>query len=443
MYADCKVNKENCIDSYPEYVTKDISDAASVLTTDLHLENEATVKVVISDMAEKKVDREFGTELTNTDASSDTNTDEKSPVAVNASNIPHVSYKPTKMSDHFTDSSSSPLNFKRSFKAGIDLTKLKGKELELAIKEEMKLRKKELNKDISFQDVINFRTPELVGEYAGQCMRWMKQQEEQFKIQTNYMDLPKTKRMSTNKSKTPSYRVHRNDRAIAVDKVMEIHRKYGLVPETLFIAVSTIDRYLGIRKEALRRQKDVEAIGIAALLIASKYEDIYPPALDEMIKMMNRPSTRKEVLEWEFKILKTLVFHITVPTPYRFLQRFSSISMAYQNASQLAQYITELALYDYDIAYNLLPSEIAAVAIFAAVNFDYNSNSISEKQKWSSEISKEASIKKTKLIEYFNTYFVDLAYRAERELKVNDINIKYPQFQYVDEEAIGLFNKVE
>ena len=113
MYGDCKVNKENCIDTYPEYVTKDISDATSVLTTDLHLENEATVKVVISDMAEKKVDREFGTELTNTDASSDTNTDEKSPVAVNANNIPHVSYKTHKMSDHFTDSSSSPLKPKK------------------------------------------------------------------------------------------------------------------------------------------------------------------------------------------------------------------------------------------------------------------------------------------------------------------------------------------
>ena len=79
-------------------------------------------------MAMKKVDREFRTELVNTDASSDTNTDEKFPVAVNASNIPHISCKRSKMSDHFTDSSSSPLYPKKSFKARIDLTKLKGKE---------------------------------------------------------------------------------------------------------------------------------------------------------------------------------------------------------------------------------------------------------------------------------------------------------------------------
>lgn len=78
-----------------------------------------------------------------------------------------------------------------------------------------------------------------------------------------------------------------------------------------------------------------------------------------MIGMMGRPSNRKEVLNWEFKILKLLVFQITVPTSFRFLERFSSISVVYQNASPLAQYMIELALYDYDIVYNLTPSEIA------------------------------------------------------------------------------------
>lgn len=325
---------------------------------------------------------------------------------------------------------------------GKDLRKLKGEELQNALKEEMKLRKKELNKDISFQDVINFRTPELVGEYVGQCVQWMREQEEQFKMCTNYLDGSSAKK-SISKKKVSTHKISKQDRAVAVDLVIEIHRKYGLVPETLFVAVSAIDRYLSQRKEPLRRSKDVEAIAIAALLIASKYEDIYPPALDEMIKMMNRPSTRKEILEWEFKILKELVFQITVPTPLRFLERFASFSVVYQNALPLAQYIIELALYDFDIQYNMLPSEIASVALFAAVNFDFHTNSLTSKHKWSSEISKESSMKKSKICEYFNTYFVDLAFRVERELKVNDINVKYPQYQYIDEEPLGLFNPIK
>lgn len=391
--------------------------------------------------------REFGTELTNnTDACSDTNTDEKAPHAaveessIASNNIPHLSYKTHKMSDHFAGLSISN-RINGQYKNERDLTSLKGDEFNQAIKEELKIRKKELNKDISFQDVINFRTPELVGEYVGQCMQWMKQQEEEFKLKTNYMDTPKVRRMST-KKKPATYQATREDRAHAIDLVMEIHRKYGLVTETLFVAVSTIDRYLATRKEPLKRQKDIEAIAISTLLIASKYEDIYPPALDEMIKMMAKPSNRREILEWEYRILRELTFQITVPTPFRFLERFASTSIVYANAQSLAQYIIELALYDYDILHNLMPSEIAAVAMFAAVNFDFDANRIADKQKWSSEISKEASIKKTKLIEYFNTYFVDLAYRAERDLKVNDIHIKYPQFQYVDDELIGLFDRI-
>jgi len=306
----------------------------------------------------------------------------------------------------------------------------------------MKLRKKEINKDISFQDVINFRTPELVGEYVGKCVQWMKRQEDDFKIKNNYIDSPSAK-TTGNRKKMSACKIKRQDRAAVIDLVMEIHRKYGLVSETLFVAVSVIDRYLGLRSEGLRRSKDIEAIGIAALLIASKYEDIYPPALDEMIKMMNRPSTRKEILDLEFKMLKTLVFQITAPTAFRFLERFAATSAVYQNAMPLAQYMTELALYDFDIMFNLTPSEIASVALFTAANFDIHSNMLSKKQKWSSEVSNESSMKKSKLTEYFNSYFVDLAFRVERELKVNDITIKFPQYQFVDDEPLGLFNPMK
>ena len=178
----------------------------------------------------------------------------------------------------------------------------------------------------------------------------MKSQEEVYKIKANYMESQAQKK-SMHKRKTPWYKISREDRAMAVDTVVEIHRKYGLVPETLFISIATIDRYLGLKKDEVKRAKDIEAIGVASLLLSSKYEDIYPPALDEMIKFMRKPSTRKEILEWEFKILKELVFQITVPTPYRFLERFSSVSAFFQNALPLAQYVIELALYDFDIQY--------------------------------------------------------------------------------------------
>jgi hypothetical protein len=85
----------------------------------------------------------------------------------------------------------------------------------------------------------------------------MKDQQENFRIKSNYISDSPCKRNSR------KYKISRKDRAIAVDLISEIHRKYGLVTETLFVAVSTLDRYLGLRKDPLRRSRDIEAIAIA------------------------------------------------------------------------------------------------------------------------------------------------------------------------------------
>lgn len=85
----------------------------------------------------------------------------------------------------------------------------------------------------------------------------MKDQQEDFRIKSNYISESPTKKSSK------KVKVCRQDRAIAVDLIFEIHRKYGLVPETLFVAISTLDRYLGLRKDPLRRSRDIEAIAIA------------------------------------------------------------------------------------------------------------------------------------------------------------------------------------
>jgi cyclin B len=42
-------------------------------------------------------------------------------------------------------------------------------------------------------------------------------------------------------------------------------------------------------------------VGIAALLIATKYEEIYPPTVKEFIYLTDDTFTRKEVLEMERK----------------------------------------------------------------------------------------------------------------------------------------------
>lgn len=65
-------------------------------------------------------------------------------------------------------------------------------------------------------------------------------------------------------------------RGILIDWLVDVHQKYKMVPETLFMAVSIIDRYL--EKTQVVRYK-LQLVGVAALFIASKYEEIYPPNL--------------------------------------------------------------------------------------------------------------------------------------------------------------------
>jgi cyclin B len=63
-------------------------------------------------------------------------------------------------------------------------------------------------------------------------------------------------------------------------------------------------------------------------LIATKYEEIYPPTVKEFIYLTDDTFTRKEVLEMERRILFYIEFGITETSSYRFLERYSKIAKA-------------------------------------------------------------------------------------------------------------------
>ena len=68
--------------------------------------------------------------------------------------------------------------------------------------------------------------------------------------------------------------------------------------------------------------------GAAAMLIASKYEEIYPPTLKDFLTVSENKFTKAQVIEMEQSILSTLGFKLTAPSAYRFLQRFRIINPA-------------------------------------------------------------------------------------------------------------------
>jgi hypothetical protein len=101
--------------------------------------------------------------------------------------------------------------------------------------------------------------------------------------------------------------VNENVRAILIDWLINIHGKFKLLPETLFITINLIDRYLSVN----RIEKDIiQLVGVASLLIATKYEEIYPPTVKDFIYVTKNAYKRSEILDMERHILFTLEFEV-------------------------------------------------------------------------------------------------------------------------------------
>lgn len=63
-------------------------------------------------------------------------------------------------------------------------------------------------------------------------------------------------------------------RAILIDWLIEVHHKFELNPETLYLTINIVDRYLAVEFSSRR---ELQLVGISAMLIASKYEEIWAP----------------------------------------------------------------------------------------------------------------------------------------------------------------------
>ncbi|GMI82672.1 cyclin-dependent protein kinase 3;2 [Hibiscus trionum] len=161
--------------------------------------------------------------------------------------------------------------------------------------------------------------------------------------------------------------VSTNMRGILVDWLVEVAEEYKLVSETLYMAVSYIDRFLS--SNALNRQR-LQLLGVSSMLIASKYEEIHPPNVEDFCCITDNTYTKDQVVKMEADILKSLKFELGNPTVQTFLKRFTRVAQEDCKASSLKLeflgcYLAELSLLDYGCV-KFLPSMVAASAMFLA-----------------------------------------------------------------------------
>jgi len=109
-------------------------------------------------------------------------------------------------------------------------------------------------------------------------------------------------------------------RSILVDWLVEVHLKFKLVPETLYLTINLIDRYL--EKENVSRPR-LQLVGVTSLLIASKYEEIYPPELRDLVYICDKAYTKQDV-RYKFFCIVCLIPIIVLPLSFPISLRFST-----------------------------------------------------------------------------------------------------------------------
>lgn len=175
------------------------------------------------------------------------------------------------------------------------------------------------------------------------------------------------KRPSTDFMEKVQKDINPSMRAILIDWLVEVAEEYRLVPDTLHLTINYIDRYLS--GNLMDRQR-LQLLGVACMMIASKYEEICAPQVEEFCYITDNTYFKEEVLQMESAVLNYLKFQMTAPTAKCFLRRFVRAAQGLNEVlslqlEHLASYIAELSL----LEYNMLcyaPSLIAASAIFLA-----------------------------------------------------------------------------
>lgn len=147
-------------------------------------------------------------------------------------------------------------------------------------------------------------------------------------------------------------------RYILVNWLVQVHYSYKLQPETLYLCVSILDRYLSRNCKSLTKDC-FQLIGIACLFIAAKFEEMYPPDISDYSSITNNAYSKSDIRSSEMDVLQTLDFILSVPIPLVFLRRLSRAVDADKVMHNLAKYFLELTIVEYDLAF--LPGNLRAV----------------------------------------------------------------------------------
>ncbi|KAM7202436.1 hypothetical protein V8F33_002844 [Rhypophila sp. PSN 637] len=200
-------------------------------------------------------------------------------------------------------------------------------------------------KDLDTEDLDD---PLMVAEYANEIFEYLRD-------------------LECNTVPNPEYMSHQDDlewktRGILIDWLIEVHTRFHLLPETLFLAVNIIDRFLSEKVVQLDR---LQLVGITAMFIASKYEEVLSPHIANFRHVADDGFSEQEILSAERFVLTTLNYDLSYPNPMNFLRRISKADNYDIQSRTMGKYLMEISLLDHRFM-AFRPSHVAAGAMYLA-----------------------------------------------------------------------------
>ncbi|XP_066245741.1 G2/mitotic-specific cyclin-B [Euwallacea similis] len=191
--------------------------------------------------------------------------------------------------------------------------------------------------------------PQMVTEYIHDILTYLQRIEVKYPIREKFME---------------NMKVNPKMRFTLVSWLVDAHRNFNLELDTLHLCVSILDRFLQANKSVDR--SNLQLVGVAALLLSAKYEEIYMPSLSDFVYICDGAFTSQQIIQMELKIVKCLDFRMGWPLSIYFLRRYSKVGLVKSEQHSLAKYILELALLEYTLCH-VRPSLQAAAACCLAI----------------------------------------------------------------------------
>ncbi|KAH6686171.1 G2/mitotic-specific cyclin-3 [Plectosphaerella plurivora] len=169
----------------------------------------------------------------------------------------------------------------------------------------------------------------MVAEYGEEIFEYMRELEAKLTPDAHYMD--------------HQTEVQWSMRSVLMDWLVQVHMRFNLLPETLFLTINYIDRFLTFKAVSIGK---LQLVGATALLIAAKYEEINCPSLEEIVFMVDGSYSVEEILKAERFMLSMLGFELGWPGPMSFLRRISKADEYDLETRTLAKYFLEVTIMD-------------------------------------------------------------------------------------------------